>query len=135
MPRRSGTITVWRRASCAASGPHMSPVSPKPWIRTTAGPAPPLRTWMVAPSAVCTVLVLNCAGSAGSAACASSVRKKSATALIYEVFTGAPEVVGMQSQTPRHERSSGTRQDQEQYQAASLRSMPAIASSTAASAQ
>ena len=28
MPRRSGTTTVWSRARSAASGAHMSPVSP-----------------------------------------------------------------------------------------------------------
>jgi hypothetical protein len=28
IPRRSGTITVWLRASVVASGTHMSPVSP-----------------------------------------------------------------------------------------------------------
>lgn len=38
MPRRSGTITVWSRASAAAKGAHMSPPSPKPWSSTTAGP-------------------------------------------------------------------------------------------------
>src|SRR5215813_12773586 len=50
MPRRSGTTTVWLDASAAASGAHMSPVSPKPCSMTTAGPCPPTRTWMVAPS-------------------------------------------------------------------------------------
>ena len=30
--------------------PHMSPVSPKPCSITTAGPEPPTRTWMLAPS-------------------------------------------------------------------------------------
>lgn len=38
MPRKSGTTTVWSRASSAAKGAHMSPVSPNPWISTTAGP-------------------------------------------------------------------------------------------------
>ena len=47
MPRRSGTTTVWSRASTSANGAHMSPVSPKPWMRTTTGPCPPERTWMV----------------------------------------------------------------------------------------
>ena len=36
--------------SAAATGAHMSPVSPKPCSMTTAGPWPPIRTWMVAPS-------------------------------------------------------------------------------------
>src|SRR5205807_8494511 len=48
MPRRSGTTTVWSFASSAAIGDHMSPVSPKPWISTTAGPWPPTRTLIVA---------------------------------------------------------------------------------------
>src|SRR2546426_4586313 len=48
MPRRSGTTTVWSFASSAAIGDHMSPVLPKPWIRTTAGPWPPTRTLIVA---------------------------------------------------------------------------------------
>src|ERR1700692_3496560 len=48
MPRRSGTMTVWSFASSAAIGDHMSPVSPKPWISTTAGPWPPTRTLIVA---------------------------------------------------------------------------------------
>src|ERR1700720_3825575 len=48
MPRRSGTTTVWSFASTAAIGDHMSPVLPKPWISTTAGPRPPTRTWIVA---------------------------------------------------------------------------------------
>src|SRR5580700_2080826 len=48
MPRRSGTTTVWSFASSAAIGDHMSPVSPKPWISTTAGPRPPTRTLIVA---------------------------------------------------------------------------------------
>jgi hypothetical protein len=38
MPRRSGTTTVWSRASAAAKGAHMSPVAPKPCSSTTAGP-------------------------------------------------------------------------------------------------
>src|SRR5262245_27434670 len=38
MARRSGTTTVWSRASSAAKGAHMSPASPKPWSNTTAGP-------------------------------------------------------------------------------------------------
>src|SRR2546423_13451836 len=48
MPRRSGTTTVWSFASSAAIGDHMSPVLPKPWISTTAGPCPPTRTLIVA---------------------------------------------------------------------------------------
>src|SRR4030088_2480220 len=48
MPRRSGTTTVWSFASSAAIGDHMSPVSPKPWISTTAGPWPPTRAVVVA---------------------------------------------------------------------------------------
>src|SRR5882724_896558 len=48
MPRRSGTTTVWSFASSAAIGDHMSPVLPKPWISTTAGPWPPTRTLIVA---------------------------------------------------------------------------------------
>ena len=40
MPRRSGTTTVWSVASSAASGAHMSPVSPNPCSSTTAGPMP-----------------------------------------------------------------------------------------------
>src|SRR4029077_9719302 len=50
MPRRSGTMTVWSFTSAAANGAHMSPVSPKPCSITTAGPFPPTRTWIVAPS-------------------------------------------------------------------------------------
>src|SRR3979490_93710 len=48
MPRRAGTTTVRSFASSAAIGDHMSPVSPKPWISTTAGPWPPTRTLIVA---------------------------------------------------------------------------------------
>src|ERR1700719_1206419 len=48
MPRRSGTTTVCSFANSAAIGDHMSPVSPKPWISTTAGPWPPTRTLIVA---------------------------------------------------------------------------------------
>src|SRR3954467_15008703 len=48
MPRRAGTATVGSFASSAAIGDHMSPVSPKPWISTTAGPWPPTRTLIVA---------------------------------------------------------------------------------------
>src|SRR6266403_3138465 len=48
MPRRSGTTTVWSFASSAAIGDHMSPVLPKPWISTTAGPWPPTRKLIVA---------------------------------------------------------------------------------------
>ncbi len=50
MPRRSGAITVWSLARVTASGCHMSPVSPKPCSSSTAGPWPPKRTWIVAPS-------------------------------------------------------------------------------------
>jgi len=50
MPRRSGTTTVNSLAIAFASGAHMSPVSPKPCSITTAGPLPPWRTWIVAPS-------------------------------------------------------------------------------------
>src|SRR5215471_2880013 len=49
MPRRSGTTTVWSLTKTAATGAHMSPVSPKPCSMTTAGPLPPTRTWIVAP--------------------------------------------------------------------------------------
>src|SRR3974377_430253 len=49
MPRRSGTTTVWSLTKTAATGAHMSPVSPKPCSMTTAGPLPPTRTWSVAP--------------------------------------------------------------------------------------
>ena len=52
MPRRSGTTTVWSSTKTAATGAHMSPVSPKPCSMTTAGPLPPTRTWIVAPSAL-----------------------------------------------------------------------------------
>jgi hypothetical protein len=44
MPRRSGTTTVWSRASSAAKGAHMSLVSPNPWSSTTAGPEVNRRT-------------------------------------------------------------------------------------------
>src|SRR5262249_22598067 len=36
----------------AATGAHMSPVSPKPCNMTTAGPLPPTRTWIVVPLAL-----------------------------------------------------------------------------------
>src|SRR5262249_2106773 len=52
MPRRSGTTTVWSWTKTAATGAHMSPVSPKPCSMTTAGPLPPTRTGMVAPWAL-----------------------------------------------------------------------------------
>src|SRR5207302_992102 len=61
MPRRSGTITVWSCASRAASGAHMSPVSPNPWSSTTAGPCPPTRTKIRVPF-VAMVWVLKPAG-------------------------------------------------------------------------
>ena len=48
-PRRSGTTTVRSRARSAAIGAHMSPVSPYPCSRTTAGPLPPERTWIEVP--------------------------------------------------------------------------------------
>src|SRR5258708_6805774 len=69
MPRRSGTTTVWSFASSAAIGDHMSPVSPKPWISTTAGPWPPTRTLIVA-SAFATRELRKSAGKGVGAACA-----------------------------------------------------------------
>src|SRR6266576_1331819 len=69
MPRRSGTTTVWSFASSAAIGDHMSPVSPKPWISTTAGPWPPTRTLIVA-SAFTTCELRKSAGKGVGAACA-----------------------------------------------------------------
>src|SRR5882724_7844237 len=69
MPRRSGTTTVWSFASLAAIGDHMSPVLPKPWISTTAGPCPPTRTWIVA-SAFTTCKLRKPAGKGVGAACA-----------------------------------------------------------------
>src|SRR5256885_4969411 len=47
--RRSGTTTVWSRARSSAIGAHMSPVSPYPCSRMTAGPLPPTRTGIVKP--------------------------------------------------------------------------------------
>src|SRR6267143_581460 len=69
MPRRSGTTTVWSVASSAAIGDHMSPVLPKPWISTTAGPWPPTRTLIVA-SAFTTCELRKSAGKGVGAACA-----------------------------------------------------------------
>ena len=69
MPRRSGTTTVWSFASSAAIGDHMSPVSPKPWISTTAGPWPPTRTLIVA-SAFTTCELRKSAGKGVGWACA-----------------------------------------------------------------
>src|SRR2546427_12284831 len=69
MPRRSGTTTVWSFASSAAIGDHMSPVLPKPWISTTAGPWPPTRTLIVA-SAFTTCELRKSAGKDVGAACA-----------------------------------------------------------------
>ena len=100
MPRRSGTTTVWSRASSAAIGAHMSPVSPKPWISTTAGPLPPTRTWMVAPS-VATSCVLKDDGKAGTpAALAVAMTKAAAPAaatrvmdLNKAVFIGYPFLI------------------------------------------
>src|SRR5882672_5742569 len=69
MPRRSGTTTVWSFASSTAIGDHMSPVLPKPWISTTAGPWPPTRTLIVA-SAFATRELRKPAGKGGGAACA-----------------------------------------------------------------
>src|SRR5882672_8855747 len=69
MPRRSGTTTVWSFASSAAIGDHMSPVSPKPWISTTAGPWPPTRTLIIA-SALTTCELRKSAGKGVGAACA-----------------------------------------------------------------
>src|SRR5712671_4097174 len=69
MPRKSGTTTVWSFASSAAIGDHMSPVLPKPWISTTAGPWPPTRTLIVA-SAFTTCELRKSAGKGVGAACA-----------------------------------------------------------------
>src|SRR5580704_9358536 len=69
MPRRSGTTTVRSFASLAAIGDHMSPVLPKPWISTTAGPWPPTRTLIVA-SAFITCELWKSAGKGVGAACA-----------------------------------------------------------------
>src|SRR5216683_6020435 len=69
MPPRSGTTTVWSFASSAAIGDHMSPVSPKPWISTTAGPWPPTRT-LIAASAFTTCKLRKSAGKGVGAACA-----------------------------------------------------------------
>src|ERR1700720_4977593 len=69
MPRRSGTTTVCSFASSAAIGDHMSPVLPKPWISTTAGPWPPTRTLIVA-SEFTTCEVRKSAGKGVGAACA-----------------------------------------------------------------
>src|SRR5258708_2465850 len=52
MPRRSGTMTVRLIAKAAATGAHMSPVSPKPCSSTTAGPPPPTRLWNLASTAL-----------------------------------------------------------------------------------
>src|ERR1700681_1336071 len=71
MPRRSGTTTVWSFASSAAIGDHMSPVLPKPWISTTAGPWPPTRTLIVA-SAFTTCELRKSAGKGVGAAWADS---------------------------------------------------------------
>src|SRR6267378_2025821 len=71
MPRRSGTTTVWSFASSAAIGDHMSPVLPKPWISTTAGPWPPTRTLIVA-SAFTTCELRKSAEKGVGAACADS---------------------------------------------------------------
>src|ERR1700688_2294520 len=73
MPRRSGTTTVWSLASSAAIGDHMSPVLPKPWISTTAGPWPPTRTLIVA-SAFTTCELRKSAGHGVGAACADRAR-------------------------------------------------------------
>src|SRR6202171_5806778 len=69
MPRRSGTTTVWSFASSAAIGDHMSPVLPKPWISTTAGPWPPTRT-LIGASAFTTCELRKSAGKGVGAACA-----------------------------------------------------------------
>src|SRR5450755_117762 len=69
MPRRSGTTTVWSCASSAAIGDHISPVLPKPWISTTAGPWPPTRMLIVA-SAFTTCELRKSAGKGVGAACA-----------------------------------------------------------------
>ncbi len=59
IPRRSGTITVWSLTRTAASGSHMSPVSPKPCSSSTAGPWPPTRTYCVPPvTGICCMLKL-----------------------------------------------------------------------------
>src|SRR5260221_2574888 len=69
MPRRSGTTAVWSFASSAAIGDHMSPVLPKPWISTTAGPWPSTRTLIVA-SAFTTCELRKSARKGVGAACA-----------------------------------------------------------------
>src|SRR6516165_9923294 len=51
MPRRSGTMTVRSLTNASARGTHISPVSPKPCSRSTAGPRPPTRTYWVPPLA------------------------------------------------------------------------------------
>jgi len=102
MPRRSGTTTVWSFASTAAIGDHMSPVSPKPWISTTAGPWPPTRTLIVA-SAFTTWELRKSAGKGVGAACAdrapsarlaarpAATRRKRRVANEYGVLTSTPE--------------------------------------------
>src|SRR5258707_6731120 len=69
MPRRAGPMTVWSFANSAAIGDHMSPVLPKPWIKTTAGPWPPTRTLIVA-SALITRELRKSAGKGVGAASA-----------------------------------------------------------------
>src|SRR5438094_1744756 len=75
MPRRSGTTTVWSFASSAAIGDHMWPVSPKPWISTTAGPWPPTRTLIVA-SAFATCKLRKSAGKGVGSVATSSHRPR-----------------------------------------------------------
>lgn len=71
-------MTVWVFARRSASGPHMSPVSPKPWISTTAGPLPPARTKIVAPSGMATVRVAKPGTGAGAAAGACDGNRRAA---------------------------------------------------------
>src|SRR5580700_4661961 len=93
MPRRSGTTTVWSFASSAAIGDHMSPVSPKPWISTTAGPRPPTRTLIVA-SAFTTCELWKSAGKGVGAACADGVPSAKTAARPATTLQKQPENAG-----------------------------------------
>jgi hypothetical protein len=58
----------------------MSPLSPKPWSKTTAGPLPPTRTWIVAPGTAMSE-TWNAGGKGATAAAAGAATARLAARL------------------------------------------------------
>src|SRR5256885_17080228 len=94
MPRRSGTTTVWSFASWAASGDHISPVLPKPWISTTAGPWPPTRTLIVASPFTTCELRKSSGKGVGADETVADIIGSLVTAVAHQRPAGAPPSIG-----------------------------------------